>query len=158
MEEPSQGSLVQYGPLGCSLSQLLVILVPLKAFRLQAAQWKRLVRLIVCAIKYHLLWYTFVCNADHHSLPLPCSCIPTSSSHELVAFLLSSTSYCLSPSSSFYFWAENVNQPEKMQWFIYVGGFENSILCRSLFHHNNKIVLSQSKGLAHEVSLKVNKK
>lgn len=40
MEEPSQASLGISRPLRCSLSQLLVTLVPLTTFRLQAAREK----------------------------------------------------------------------------------------------------------------------
>lgn len=97
-----------------------------------------------CGIRF-CVSHTPVC----HSLPPLSYCIPgldapTFSRCELVAFLLSSSTYCLSPSCSFYFCAENVNQPEKMRWFIYVGVFENNVLCCNLFQcYNDLVVLSQ---------------
>lgn len=136
VEEPSQAFLGICWPHGSFPSQLLVTPVPLKIFTLQAAWWKRLVIVIVCAVIRQMpraVAYARVCR----SLPLLCCCIPgldapTLSRCELVAFLLSSSTYCFSPSCS-YFCAENINQPEKMWWFIYVGVFENNVLCCNLF-------------------------
>lgn len=97
---------------------------------------------IPCAVAY-----SRVC----HSLPPLCCCIPgldapTLGRCELVAFLLPSSTYCLSPSCSFCFCAENVNEPEKMRWFIYLGVLENNVLCCNLFQrYNELVVLSQSQ-------------
>lgn len=77
--------------------------------------------------------------------PPLCYCIPgvdaPLSRCELAAFLVSSSTYCFSPSFSFCFSAENVNQWEKMRWFVYVGGFENNGLACNLFQCNNELVV-----------------
>lgn len=77
--------------------------------------------------------------------PPLCYCIPgvdaPLSTWDLPAFLISSSTYCLSPSFFFCFSAENVNQPEKIWWFVYVGGFENNGLACNIFQCNDELVV-----------------
>lgn len=141
--EPSQASLLRY-----PVSQLLVTLVRLKTFRLQAVWWKRLLRVTVCALVLQEPCagaFPSVC----HSFALLCYCIPgvdapTVGNCELAVLLLSSSTYCLSLSYRFYFCAVNANQPEK-RWLCFhlCRYFWKQCLC--LFQHHNELVCLRAR-------------
>lgn len=123
--EPSQASLFR-----CPVSHLLVTLLPLKTFRLQAAWWKRLLRVTVCALILQMPRagaFPSVCYSFALLLHSWAGRSYSLGNCELAVLLLSSFTYSLSPGYCFYFCAVNVNQTEKMWWFIYVNVFENNV-------------------------------